>query len=63
MLARANGEAARFDIWRANQLELARLGVRKVAVMATCTYENTAEFYSHRAEHGMTGRFGVAISL
>ena len=63
VLDRGNGQAPQFDLWRANELELARLGVNKVEVMATCTYENTAEFYSHRAEQGSTGRFGVAVSL
>lgn len=55
--------AAHFDLWRANLLELRRQGVDKVQVVDICTHENTQEFYSHRAEAGRTGRFGVAVSL
>ena len=54
---------ANFDLWRANQLDFARQGVTEVEVMDICTFENTDEFYSHRAEKGLTGRFGVVISL
>jgi len=28
-----------------------------------CTAHRTDEFFSHRAEHGKTGRFGVVIAL
>lgn len=52
-----------FDLWRANQQDLAKHGVANVDIMETCTFENTGEFYSHRAENGRTGRFGVVISL
>lgn len=51
------------DLWLANRLDLARSGVTKIKVLDICTYENTADFYSHRAENGATGRFGVVISL
>ena len=52
-----------FDLLAANRLDLARHGVAQVEAMEACTYENTDEFYSHRAEGGATGRFGVVISL
>ena len=55
--------SAYFDLWAANQMDLQRCGVRHVKVFDICTYENTDEFFSHRAENGATGRFGVAISL
>lgn len=55
--------AATIDLWRANVLDLERQGVTEVDVLDICTFENTDEFYSHRAESGMTGRFGVVISL
>ena len=51
------------DLWRANHLDLKRQGVRNIEVLDICTYDNTADFYSHRAENGKTGRFGVVISL
>ncbi len=52
-----------FDLWRANQLDFERQGVTNVQVLEICTFENTDEFFSHRAENGLTGRFGVVISL
>jgi len=55
--------AAHFDLWRANLLDLQRRGVNKAQVVDICTHDNTREFYSHRAEAGRTGRFGVAVSL
>jgi len=51
------------DLWRANQLDLQRCGVTNIKLMPICTYEHTNDFYSHRAEAGRTGRFGVLISL
>ena len=51
------------DLWLANQLDLERSGVRKIKVLRICTYDKVADFYSHRAENGQTGRFGVVISL
>ena len=52
-----------FDLWSANRLDLERCGVTNVKVLDICTYENTEDFYSHRAENGTTGRFGVVMSL
>ncbi len=51
------------DLWRANQLDLEREGVTKLQTLEICTFENTRDFFSHRAERGKTGRFGVVISL
>lgn len=55
--------SAYLDLWRANQLDLERQGLSDIEVLDICTFENTDEFYSHRAEHGQTGRFGAVISL
>ena len=52
-----------FDLWSGNRRDLERQGLRNVKTLEICTYENTEEFYSHRAENGATGRFGVVISL
>ncbi len=52
-----------FDLWAANRLDFARCGLKNVKTLEICTYENTCDFYSHRAENGRTGRFGVVISL
>lgn len=54
---------AYFDMWHANQLDLERCGVENVRIMGICTYDNKADFFSHRAEQGKTGRFGVVMSL
>ena len=51
------------DLWRANRRDLERCGVTKTTVLNICTYDNTNDFYSHRAENGVTGRFGVVMSL
>ena len=51
------------DLWGANRLDLMRQGVTNVATLEICTVDNAHEFYSHRAENGLTGRFGVVISL
>ena len=55
--------SAYLDLWRANQLDLERQGLRNIEVLDICTFDNVDEFYSHRAENGKTGRFGVVISL
>jgi len=51
------------DLWAANKLDLERAGVEQIEVMSICTYQNTQDFFSHRAEKGKTGRFGVVMSL
>ena len=58
-----NDGAAYLDLWLANQLDFQRMGVENVKVLRLCTYDNTDEFFSHRAEQGKTGRFGAVISL
>lgn len=55
--------AACLDLWLANQLDLQQAGVENIEVLRLCTYEHSDEFFSHRAEQGKTGRFGVIISL
>lgn len=54
---------AYLDLWRANRLDLERQRVKNIEVLEICTFDNTVDFYSHRAENGKTGRFGVVISL
>ncbi|MCY4062910.1 MAG: peptidoglycan editing factor PgeF [Chloroflexi bacterium] len=55
--------ASYLDLWHANRRDLERCGVTKITVLDICTYDNTNDFYSHRAENGVTGRFGVVMSL
>jgi len=54
---------AYLDLWAANTLDFQKAGVEDVEVMGICTYQNTDDFHSHRAEKGRTGRFGVVMSL
>jgi hypothetical protein len=51
------------DLWAANKLDLERARVMQIEVANICTYQNTNDFFSHRAEKGKTGRFGVVMSL
>lgn len=52
-----------FDLWAANRLALEEAGVQQIEVCELCTACHTEDWYSHRAEHGKTGRFGVIIAL
>jgi YfiH family protein len=54
---------AHFDMWEANRRQLAASGVRQIIRSGICTACRTQEFFSHRAEKGRTGRFGVIIGL
>lgn len=51
------------DLWAANALQLAEVGVQSIEVSAICTACDLERWYSHRAEQGKTGRFGALISL
>ncbi len=52
-----------FDLWRANRYLLERAGVSQVELSNICTACHTDDWFSHRAEKGKTGRFGVLVSL
>lgn len=62
LLAQANG-AIHLDLWSANCQQLQTAGVVQVEVAGLCTACHTKEFFSHRAERGRTGRFGVMAVL
>lgn len=62
LLPRVNG-SAHFDLPEANARQLRQLGVRHIRMSGICTACRVNEFFSHRAEDGRTGRFGVAIRL
>lgn len=51
------------DLWRANQKVLREAGVRKIEIAGICTACNLGDWYSHRAENGKTGRFGVLMAI
>ncbi len=52
-----------FDLWAANTLLLRRAGVTAIDLAGICTASRTEDFYSHRAEQGRAGRFGVLLAL
>lgn len=51
------------DLWAANEQALREAGVEHIEVSRVCTASNTHDFFSHRGEHGRTGRFGALIAL
>jgi YfiH family protein len=55
--------ARQFNLWAANQLILKQSGVKNIEIAGICTACHTDDWFSHRAEHGVTGRFGVLIAL
>ena len=56
-------DRAYFDMWEANRRQLAASGVTQIIQSSLCTACRTDLFFSHRAERGRTGRFGVIIGL
>lgn len=52
-----------FDLWEANRAQLAQVGIREIEVAALCTACRSDEFFSHRAEGGVTGRFAAVLGL
>lgn len=61
LIPQPNGPRPHFDLPRANQINLERAGVGFVEQSRLCTAERTDLFFSHRAEKGKTGRFGVVM--
>jgi hypothetical protein len=51
------------DLWSANRDTLRMAGVTRIEVSGLCTACHLEDWYSHRAEHGRTGRFGVFMAL
>jgi YfiH family protein len=62
LLAKGDG-AIHLDLWAANHQQLQAAGVSHIDVAEICTACHTQEFFSHRAERGRTGRFGVMAVL
>lgn len=63
LLRRPDWPRHHFDLTAANRLNLSRAGVTQIELSGTCTAERTDLFFSHRAEKGRTGRFGVVVIL
>ncbi len=62
VLAERDGRSY-LDLWKSNRLLLESAGVRSIEVAGVCTACDIGHWYSHRAEHGKTGRFGALIGL
>lgn len=61
----SNGHASRlhFDLWEANRWQLAQAGIRQIEVAGVCTSCRRDLYFSHRGDHGRTGRFGAVVML
>jgi YfiH family protein len=57
------GPRPQFDLPGANRQRLLDAGVREIQMSGVCTACRTDLFFSHRAEKGATGRFGVMLML
>jgi hypothetical protein len=62
LLPSRNG-STHFDLFAANVLALKEVGVERIESSGICTASNTEDWFSHRAEHGRTGRFGALLTL
>ena len=62
VLLQKNG-STHLDLWRSNAMLLEQVGVSHIEIANLCTACDTERWYSHRAEHGKTGRFGAIIAL
>jgi hypothetical protein len=51
------------NLWSANRDLMAREGVKSVEVAELCTACHLEDWYSHRGEGRITGRFGAMIAL
>jgi polyphenol oxidase len=60
VLRRPDG-SLHLDLNAAVTAQLQTCGVEHIEDSALCTASHTAEWFSHRAENGRTGRFGVVI--
>ncbi len=58
----SNGRA-HLDLVATNRRQAEQAGVEQVLTSGYCTACHTDLFYSHRAEGGRTGRFGVVVML
>jgi len=64
VVRQAHGSDKAFvDLWAAARAQLAGVGVGHIEIAGICTASDTQEWFSHRAEHGQTGRFGAIVAL
>jgi hypothetical protein len=51
------------DLWQSNRDILHQAGVKQIETSGLCTACHLEDWYSHRAEHGKTGRFAVLMCI
>ena len=58
-------ESLRLDLWETNRRQLLMAGLlpEHIEVAEICTSDHVNRFFSHRAEHGKTGRFPMIMAL
>jgi hypothetical protein len=62
LLHSKNG-STHFDLWMANHILLQNAGIKEIEISGICTACHLKDWFSHREEHGKTGRFGALIAL
>ena len=58
-----DGDRIHLDLWSANVQLLREEGLTQVEVCGLCSACLPQDWFSHRGEHGTTGRFGAALAL
>ena len=58
-------ESLLLDLWETNRRQLLMAGLlpEHIEVAGICTSDSVHRFFSHRAEHGKTGRFPMIMAL
>jgi copper oxidase (laccase) domain-containing protein len=51
------------DLWETNARQMQEAGLETIECGQICTSCNVDLYYSHRAEGGKTGRFGMVAGL
>lgn len=61
----AGKSSLRLDLWQSNRQQLLQAGLlpKHIELAGICTRCHTDRFFSHRGEHGKTGRFPVIMAL
>lgn len=62
ILDQRNGKTY-LNLWEANRRILIETGVTRIELSGICTACHTEDWFSHRAENGLTGRFGALLAL
>ncbi|GAC1647637.1 MAG: peptidoglycan editing factor PgeF [Ktedonobacteraceae bacterium] len=65
MFSIVDKESLRLDLWETNRRQLLMAGLlpEHIEVAEICTSCHVDHFFSHRAEHGKTGRFPMIMAL